>query len=382
MDDRELEARLRDRLHARFDAAQPSGELGASVAQVLATQPRLMGWTSLRSRQLQLGWPVVAVVAVAAIAIVAANVWRPTGPGITHESPKPSATTPSSRTFVVMSRSTDSLSKADTGLASDVLAARLSALGFGNFSSYAGYGIVFSLPADGPSDGPVRAVLRATGDVAFVPLPADDYGSGGLVAEVGKPLPKAEPSLFGWEGIESATRDATEAAPTVKVTLKPLAAQAFADYTAAHVGEQFAILVDGIVAVVPIVNAPIPGGEVTISAGVDNADPFAQTVAILAGGMLPEAWRDPVVPWIVTEAQAIATTLLRYPAATVGPRQIDVIQDAGNWRAAWLITLYGSFPDTCPLASPFPSDCPPATAVDVRVDAVTGDFISTEVNAP
>ena len=45
----------------------------------------------------------------------------------------------------------------------------------------------FSIPAEGPSDATVRDVLAATGEVEFVPLPPEDYGDGGLTAELGSP---------------------------------------------------------------------------------------------------------------------------------------------------------------------------------------------------
>ena len=67
--------------------------------------------------------------------------------------------------------------KAETLRAIDVLSARLRTLKVGMFSAAAGDAITFTIP---PSANPaaVRAVLSATGQVAFVPLPPAEYGTG------------------------------------------------------------------------------------------------------------------------------------------------------------------------------------------------------------
>jgi hypothetical protein len=384
MDDRDLEARLRDRLHRRFDSGQPSAELTTAVAQALATVPRTVGWRSVRSPQLRIAWSLGAAVLLAAVALVTLNTGgRFVPPGVgSSPSPSPSARVPAERTFVVMSRSTDNPSKGATGLASDVLGARLQMFDFGAFSSGAGYGITFSLPAVGPSDATIRTVLGANGDVAIVPLPAADYRDRGVAAEAGKALPKAEPALFGWEGIASVSRDTRGPTPAIAMQLKPLAAQAFADYTTGEVGGQFAVVVDGIVAAVPTITEPIIDGQVIVTAPSEPVDAFARTIAILVGGPLPERWRNPDVPVIIPEDSAAAAALRQYPADGVGAIDIDVVEDGGHWRALWRVTLFGSFLGECPNTIPARSSCPSADSIQVTLDAVTGAFIESVAPAP
>jgi hypothetical protein len=278
-------------------------------------------------------------------------------------------------------------SKAESGLASEVLDARLRALGFGTFTTAGGYGLEFFLPIDGPSDAATLAVLEATGDVAFVPLPAADYGERGLTAEVGKPLPKDEPALFGWDGIASAAVDDTQSAPAITVSLKPAAKEAFADYTASHVGEQFVILVDGVVAAAPTISDAIPGGEVTISGGRGDEEAFGAAVAILVGGMLPESWRDAQVPVILQKDAAIQAALGQYRAEGnradgVQSAEIEVIPEFGGWQAVWKVVLLGEFRGECLLPGGAPRACASGTSVLAVLDATTGSVISSEVPAP
>ena len=182
------------------------------------------------------------------------KVLGPVGPGA-HPTPAPSA--PIERVFVVLPPTGTAPDKAAASLAGDVMSARLQALGIGNFTSGIGYGIEYFVPPDGPSDATIRAALTATGDVRFVPLPVADYGDGKLVATVGDPLPKDEPALFGWEGIATVAIGANQQGlAELEVTLRAPAAQAVSVYTEGHVGESFAIVVDGRVAAVPMVRAP------------------------------------------------------------------------------------------------------------------------------
>jgi hypothetical protein len=361
MDDLELEARLRTRLHARFDDAPVPPELGPNVARALTTSPASVGGFDVRFRGRWLGWSAVAAaVAIAVVAITVSMFTLPSLPG-NRSTPSPAPTIAAERTFIVLPP--DGLpAKPDSILAGDVLNARLRALGIGSFSSGGGYAITFSVPSDGPSDDSIRAVLGATGDVEFVPLPPEFYGDGMLEPLVGEPLPHAEPALFGWEGIESVALDDSQQVPAIAVVLKPAAKDAFADYTAAHVTETFAIVLDGRVAAAPIINEPISGGEVTISAGGLNDAAFDRLAAILVGGMLPEAWRGAVVPVIISREDAIDAARARITdgaGATVESADLDALQDGSHWRAVWRV----AFED----------------GAEVTIDAITGEWLSTGV---
>jgi hypothetical protein len=274
--------------------------------------------------------------------------------------------------------------KAESGLASDVLALRLRALGIGNFTSATGNAIQFTVPAAGPTDDAILTVLAADGDVAFVPLPTADYGDGKLAAAIGAPLPKDEPALFGWEGIDSVTSDASGSSPALNLRLKPAAADAFEVYTSQHVGEAFAVLIDGLVALVPVIQAPITGGEVTLSAGFTE-DPFRTAAAIIAGGRLPEAWRGATAADVLPMAGAVSTAMKVASQPGSSPQRVDLdaILVDGAWRAVWNVVLDGQFEAQCLLPGQSQvTDCPPAYTKLVVVDAVTGAILSSQAPAP
>lgn len=377
MDDRDLEARLRTHLHRRFDGAQPPPEVVAAVRQVIATPPRRIALPALRARTFRPGWSVVAVaLGVAVLAVAGLRFGGLLGPGGGDPTPSPTAAPPSARHFIVLPPSASEPWKTQSDAAHEVLDARLRALGVRNFLSVSGNAIQFSIPAEGPSDATVRDVLAATGEVEFVPLPPEDYGDGGLTAELGSPLPKDEPALFGWDGIASVERRADEQArPTLLITLKPAARDAFATHTESHIGESFAIVVDDVVALLPMINEPIPGGEIVISGGVDDGR-FQQTLAILAGGMLPEAWARPEVPVVLPEDRVVAATLENNPSSTLASAGLDAIPDGAGWRAVWRIELDGEFRECIPGPSGTPS-CLTATRMEFVIDAETGDPISS-----
>ena len=383
MDDRDLEARLRDRFHSRFDGASPSPELGVSILQAMTIAPRRVTLGARRARRVELGWLLAAAAVIVVLTIADLNIRR-YGPGAATPTPPPSTSVqPPNRSFVVMSRSVDGPSKAATDEASNVLAGWIRTLGFGTFSSYAGLGIVFDLPPYGAADDTVRAVLRATGDVSFVTLPVADYGEGKLTATVGKALPKAEPALFERDDMVSVIQSDQNGQPGVDIELSQFAASEFGAYTSAHVGATFAVLIDGVVAMLPSVNAPITSGRITLSSGAGDTS-FAITAAILVGGRLPATWSDPQVPAILSADLAAAAGLRVFPGSRAGNEQVDVIEDGGRYRAVWLVSLYGEFPGACALPQPPATqagDCPSSSSLRVQLDAVTGEFLSSEAPA-
>lgn len=386
MDDRDLEARLATHLHRRFDGAPPPPTLAASVERLIAAPARPIGRSTLRIRSFSLGWASIAVAVVVALtAIAGLRFGGFLGPGApTPTSPPATSAASNERWFLVMPPTAIIPSKADGSFASDVLAARIRALDIGTFTSGTGYGIHFELvdvPADAPTNEQIRSVLGANGDIEFVPLPRADYDDAGVTAVVGKPLPKDEPALFGWDGIASASRNTNDQSgePTLMITLKAAAASGFGDYTAAHIGETFAIVIDGRVALMPIVTEGIPGGQIEIASGGDDNGAFELALAVAVGGRLPESWRDPVVP-VVRSRELIVTELLaRTPGATSSESaSLEAIRADGDWRAIWRVVLDGQFSECG--GPPAPGNtvtCLEATSREFVVDAETGEVISS-----
>lgn len=187
--------------------------------------------------------------------------------------------------------------KAETLRAIDVLSARLRALEVGMFSAAAGYAITFTIPASA-NLAAVRAVLSATGQVAFVPLPPADYGTGNrqgpLEAVVGRPLPTGEAPLFGGDQTTDVRVTADAAGgPMLSIKLASEGARLFAAYSTAHVGEFFALLLDGRVVAAPLIQVAITDGAFNVTLPADALSmPVDALAAILASGPLPDSWKQ------------------------------------------------------------------------------------------
>ena len=188
-------------------------------------------------------------------------------------------------------------SKTDTGRAIDILSARLRALNVGTFFAAAGEAITFTVPASANGAG-VRAVLSTTGQVAFVPLPKADYGTvegpGRLEALAGHPLPSQAAPLFGSDQIADAraTVDAS-GGPALSIQLASEGARLLAAYSAAHVGEFCALLLDGRVIAAPLIQAAITDGALNVTLPADSLQvPLDALAAIMASGPLPDSWRQ------------------------------------------------------------------------------------------
>ena len=159
--------------------------------------------------------------------------------------------------------------------------------------------IVVELPGVTDADA-VRRLVGQTGRLDFVPL-------GSTQVQVGQELDLvAYPPLFSGDQIKSASiGQSSTGGLTVDFVLKDEGAKLFAEYTAAHVGEYFAIVLDGKVISAPVINEAIPNGQVQISAGSLGGFSAAEAndlVTILKFGSLP-------FPIQEVSAQQISATL-------------------------------------------------------------------------
>ena len=387
MDDRDLEVRLRTHLHRHFDDAEPPRELRASLEQAFATEPRRLGLFDLSSPQsIRVGLSLTAAaVAVVVLATAVTNLGLHLGPAGNGSTPSPTAI-PSERTFMVLPPTPEVAPKPDSIAATDVLSARLRALGVGTFSSGGGFAITFTIPAQGPSDADVSTVLAAPGAVQFVRIPA---GQPEVVA--GQALPAQLPVLFGSEGLASVQEASDQDGnPALNLTLTPAAAATFADYSTNHIGEQLAIVLDGRIVTAPIIQSAITGGQVQITNASSGAG-FAleaTTRAILVGGELPVAWRGAPVVTLISEAQAraIAVREAGTVASVTSADPQPLLLGIGRWTAVWNVVLAGEFPVEC---APGPTEpahafsCPPPASTELVVlDGETGGFIQREAPAP
>jgi preprotein translocase subunit SecD len=149
---------------------------------------------------------------------------------------------------------------------------------------------VVSLPASLATDD-VRKLLAQTGHVDIVPLPTASYGAfpspGPQHAVPGAPLRTHEPALFTSDqfGTVARTTDASGGA-AIAIALLPTGARLFADYSRAHLNEYFAIVLDGVVLVVPHVEGPATS-VLTVGGLGGGASAIDSLVAILGAGWLP-----------------------------------------------------------------------------------------------
>jgi preprotein translocase subunit SecD len=149
--------------------------------------------------------------------------------------------------------------------------------------------IVIELPGISDVDS-VRRLVGQTGVLDFVPL-------GTTQMTDGQPVDLKEfPPLFSGDQLESAAvgRDQQGGGLTVTFVLKndgpQSGAQLFAKYTAEHVGQYFAIVLDGTVISAPVIRNSIPNGQVEISAGNIGGFPAKEAnslVTVLKFGSLP-----------------------------------------------------------------------------------------------
>lgn len=142
----------------------------------------------------------------------------------------------------------------------------------------------------------IRKLVGTTGRLDFIPL-------GGTGAAAGQALDPAYMStkctdtvvvncvLFSGDQLAAASIGADSTGRrTVDFTLKAEGRDLFAKFTAAHVREYFAIVLDGSVISAPTINESIPGGQVQISQSGIGGYPLKEAtnlVTVLQFGQLP-----------------------------------------------------------------------------------------------
>jgi preprotein translocase subunit SecD len=146
--------------------------------------------------------------------------------------------------------------------------------------------IVIEMP--GVSDpNAVRNLVRQTGRLDFVPLGKTQKNKDDAIDET------QFPPLFSGTELQAAavSTSGQTGNRVVTFTLKENGAKLFADYTAAHIGDFFAIVLDGKVISAPEIRSAIPGGNVEISQdstiGGYPLKEATELVTILQFGSLP-----------------------------------------------------------------------------------------------
>jgi protein-export membrane protein SecD len=121
----------------------------------------------------------------------------------------------------------------------------------------------------------IRRLVGQTGQLQFVPIPstAQPPTQGVPLTPGTAPCPTSgDPAatcvLFGGEELQSANVGSDQQGRrTVNFVLKDKGKNLFASWTASHVNDYFAIVLDNVVISAPQINEAIPGGSVQISSG-------------------------------------------------------------------------------------------------------------------
>ena len=155
--------------------------------------------------------------------------------------------------------------------------------------------IVVEMPGVQNADQ-IRKLVGTTGRLDFVPLGQTQAAQGqkldpSIIDTKCGSTADANCVLFSGDQVASATigNDQT-GRRTVDFVLKDEGKNLFADYTSKHVGDYFAVVLDGDVITAPVINEAIPGGQVQISQGGIGGYPLAEAqnlVTILQFGQLP-----------------------------------------------------------------------------------------------
>ena len=176
--------------------------------------------------------------------------------------------------------------------------------------------IVVELP--GVTDtSAVRALVGTTGRLDFVPIPAGTSVTQGQALDL-TGATNCPPSgtitticiLFSGDQLESASVGSdAQGNRAVNFRLKSVGSDLFAKWTAAHVQEQFAIVLDSNIISSPVIRQPITGGQVQISnsatiGGIPQKE-AKQLVDVLRFGALPfpveELSSDTIAPTLGLE---------------------------------------------------------------------------------
>ena len=176
--------------------------------------------------------------------------------------------------------------------------------------------IVVELP--GVTDtSAVRALVGTTGRLDFVPIPAGTSVTQGQALDL-TGATNCPPSgtitkiciLFSGDQLESASVGSdAQGNRAVNFRLKSVGSDLFAKWTASHVQEQFAIVLDSNIISSPVIRQPITGGQVQISnsatiGGIPQKE-AKQLVDVLRFGALPfpveELSSDTIAPTLGLE---------------------------------------------------------------------------------
>jgi hypothetical protein len=291
----DLEPRLRDAFRRASLPAAPA-RLAAELERV--PDAPVTGRSSRSGRSLWAPLAVAAVLVVASAAVLSGGqhgiVPVPTlAVSTTAPSPAPSAelSAQASRPLRIVYQALPiggvQPGSADTEVIAGIIKRRLYSVGTRDAVVSSGDdGLVVELPAVNDPER-FRTLIGQTGRIDFVPLGREPREIGAIID------PTTFPALFGGDQIASATVETS--GRTLTFVLTQAGARLFGAYTASHIGETFAIVVDDKLVTAPTIMEAIPGGHVQVTTGgVDgfSVERALDLVATFGSGVLPFPLRE------------------------------------------------------------------------------------------
>jgi preprotein translocase subunit SecD len=174
----------------------------------------------------------------------------------------------------------------DVSVVADIVRRRLESVGIVDGSVEVSGAARIAVEVPSVDDGlVVRRLVPSRGRLDFVPLGQEQVQEGQIV-DLG-----THPPLFGGDQIDAASAGTDQGGfATVDFTLRPVAAQVFGQYTATHIGDYFAITLDGRVLSAPVIRSAIGNGDIQIEFGEPDptdARDVRELVAVLEYGSFP-----------------------------------------------------------------------------------------------
>ena len=144
----------------------------------------------------------------------------------------------------------------------------------------------------------VRQLVGQTGRLDFVPIPTSTTVTNGQTLDLSTAtncpasgVVSAPCILFSGDQLENAAIGSDQNGDrTVNFTLKETGKNLFASWTASHIDQQFAVVLDSTIITAPSIEGAIPGGNVQITSGGIGGFPqkeAQQLVNVLKFGALP-----------------------------------------------------------------------------------------------
>ncbi|MET4103628.1 SecD/SecF fusion protein [Roseovarius sp. MBR-78] len=156
--------------------------------------------------------------------------------------------------------------------------------------------ILIQVPGIG-SAAELKALIGTTAQLTFQPVVGRTANAGDPAGPGNEVLPSIdEPGVFyilerapvvtGEELVDAQPDFDQNGRPAVSFRFNPTGARKFGDYTAANIGNPFAIVLDGEVISAPVIQSHIPGGSGIIT-GNFNVEDSTQLAVLLRAGALP-----------------------------------------------------------------------------------------------